>query len=66
MAFIKITDSTNHEVYINVDHIVTVEQDGIHSRIDLAGDSTRDKQIMAKESLEQIMQLIAESAEASV
>ena len=64
MAFIKITDSANHEVYINVDHIVTVEQDGVNSRIDLAGDSTRDKQVMAKESLEQIMELITEAAEA--
>ncbi|MEO8429407.1 MAG: hypothetical protein ABI651_20130 [Verrucomicrobiota bacterium] len=64
MAFIKITDSANHAVYINVDHIVTVEQDGIHSRIDVAGDSTRDKQVMAKESSEQVMELIAEAAEA--
>ena len=64
MAFIKITDSASHDVYINVDHIVTVEQDGVHSRIDLAGDSTRDKQVMAKESLEQIMELIAEATEA--
>ena len=64
MAFIKINDSANHEVYINVDHIVTVEQDGSHSRIDLAGDSMRDKQVLAKEPLEQIMELITEAGEA--
>jgi len=58
MAFIKITDSTSLEVYINVDHIVTVEKDGPHSRIDLAGDSTRDKHLLAKASPEQIMELI--------
>ena len=58
MAFIKITDSTNLEVYINVDQIVTVEKDGPHSRIDLAGDSTRDKHLLAKASPEQIMELI--------
>ena len=58
MAFIKVTDSANHEVYINVDHIVTVEQDGPHSRIDLAGDSTRDKHVLAKASPEEIMKLI--------
>ena len=64
MAFIKVTDSTNLEVYINVDQIVTVEKDGPHSRIDLAGDSTRDKHVMAKESPEQVMKLIAEAGEA--
>jgi len=58
MAFIKVTDSTNLEVYINVAQIVTVEKDGPHSRIDLAGDSTRDKHLLAKASPEQIMELI--------
>jgi hypothetical protein len=64
MAFIKVTDSTNLEVYINVDQIVTVEKDGPHSRIDLAGDSTRDKHVLAKESPEQVIRLITEAAEA--
>ena len=63
MAFIKVTDNTNLEIYINVDQIVTVEKDGPHSRIDLAGDSTRDKHVMAKESPEQVMKLITEAAE---
>ena len=58
MAFIKVTEGENHDVYINVDQIVSVEQDGPHSRIDLASDSTRDKQVLAKESLERVMELI--------
>jgi hypothetical protein len=63
MAFIKVTDSANLEIYINVDHIVTVEKDGPHSRIDLAGDSTRDKHVLAKASPEQIMKLITDAVE---
>ena len=59
MPFIKVTDSTNLEVYINVDQIVTVEKDGPHSRIDLAGDSTRDKHVLAKASPEEIMERIS-------
>jgi len=39
-----------------------VEKDGPHSRIDLAGDSTRDKHVMAKESPEQVIKLITEAA----
>jgi hypothetical protein len=65
MAFIKVTDTSDHIVYVNIDHIVTVEHEGNHSRIDLDADHIRDKYVLVKDSPEQIMDLINEATNPS-
>lgn len=62
MAFIKVTDSSNHPIYLNIDHIVSVEEDDGCTRIDLDADTDLDKYIHAKESVEQIMAAIKASS----
>ena len=60
MPFIKITDDTDHVVYVNVSHIATVEQDGDTTRIDLATDvEGHDKYIVTRMPAEQVMKLVA-------
>ncbi len=62
MPFIKITDDTEHVVYINVGHIATVEQDSNITRIDLATDvEGHDKYILTPTPAEQVMKLIADA-----
>ena len=58
MEFIKVIDQAGHPVYVNVDHIVTVEQEGEFSRIDLDADIGHDKFLLVKDTSEQIMELI--------
>ncbi|MBI3413816.1 MAG: flagellar FlbD family protein [Verrucomicrobia bacterium] len=62
MAFIKVTDISHHPIYVNTDHIVTVEEDGTHTRIDLDADTDHDKYIHAQESVEQIVAAIKASS----
>ena len=62
MAFIKVTDNSNHQIFVNIDHIVTVEGDGANTRIDLDADTDHDKYIHAKETVEQIMSAIKASS----
>ena len=62
MPFIKITDDTDHIIYVNVGYIATVEQDGDTTRIDLATDvEGHDKYVVTQTSAEQVMKLIAEA-----
>jgi hypothetical protein len=58
MEFIKVIDQAGHPVYINVDHIVTVTQEGAFSRIDLDADIGQDQRLLAKDAPEEIMELI--------
>ena len=63
MPFIKITDDTDHVVYVNVSHIATVEQDGDTTRIDLATDvEGHDKYIVTRTPAEQVMKLVADAS----
>ncbi len=62
MPFIKITDDTDHIIYINVAHIATVEQDEGTTRIDLATDvEGHDKYVITRTPAEQVIKLIAEA-----
>lgn len=62
MAFIKLTDVSEHQVYVNVDHIITIEHEGTGSRVDLTGDTERsNKMVNAKESPTEVMALIAQA-----
>ena len=62
MPFIKLTDDTNHFIYVNVDYIATVEQDEGTTRIDLAADMEgHDKYVLTRTPAEQVMKLIAEA-----
>jgi hypothetical protein len=58
MEFIKVISQAGHPVYVNVDHIVTIEKDGEWSRVDLDADFGQDKFLLVKDTPEQIMELI--------
>jgi uncharacterized protein YlzI (FlbEa/FlbD family) len=62
MGFIKVKDTSGHPIYVNTNHIVTVEQEGDKTRIDLDADAQRDKYLVVTDQLENVMKLI-ESAE---
>ena len=58
MEFIKVISQAGHPVYVNVDHVVTIEKDGEWSRVDLDADFGQDKFLLVKDTPEQIMELI--------
>ena len=61
MPFIKITDDTDHVIYVNSRHIATVEQDGAMTRIDLAIDvEGHDKYIITPTPAVEVMKLIGD------
>ena len=58
MEFIKLISQVGRAVYVNVDHIVKVQKDGDWSRIDLDADLGQDKELLVKDTPEEIMELI--------
>jgi len=58
MAFIKVNDPSDHPVYINIQHIVTVVKEGSNSRVDLDAESNQGRFIITKDTPEEIMDSI--------
>ena len=54
MSFVKFTELSSLHTHVNVDHIVTVEEDGEFTRIDLGAENDDDKHLHAKEKVEQV------------